>query len=45
MLDNFYDGTMRFLDWLATNLSATMLKRWMVIWLTLVIIGVLSIFP
>jgi hypothetical protein len=35
---------MRFLDWLATNLSATMLKRWMAIWLTFVIIGVFSLF-
>ena len=40
-----YDGTMQILDWLANNLTATMLKRWMVIWLTLVIIGVLSSFP
>jgi hypothetical protein len=39
-----YDGTMQILDWLAKNLTRTMLKRWMMIWLTVVIIGVVSIF-
>jgi hypothetical protein len=36
---------MRILDWLANNLTGTMLKRWMVMWLRLVIIGVASSFP
>ena len=39
-----YDGTMQILDWLANTLTTTMLKRWMIIWLTVVIIGVLSLF-
>ena len=39
-----YDGTMRILDWLANNLTSTMLKRWMIMWLMVVVIGVLSIF-
>jgi ABC-type transport system involved in cytochrome c biogenesis permease component len=39
------DGAMRILHRLADNLTATMLKRWMIIWLTMVIIGVVSIFP
>jgi hypothetical protein len=30
------------MQWLAANLTAAMLKRWMLIWLTVVIIGVLS---
>ena len=40
MLNNCYDGTMRFLDWLANHLTSTMLKRWMAIWLSLTLIGV-----
>ena len=36
-----YDGMMRILDWLANNLTETMLIRWMIIGLTVVIIGVL----
>ena len=43
-LNNWYDGTMWILDWLADNLTATMLKRWMLIWLTVVMIGVISLF-
>jgi hypothetical protein len=39
-----YDGMMRILDWLANHLTTTMLKRWMMIWLAVVIIGVLSLF-
>jgi hypothetical protein len=35
---------MRILDWLANHLTRTMLKRWMVIWLTVVIVGALSLF-
>jgi hypothetical protein len=33
------------LDWLANHLTYPMLKRWMLIWLTVVIIGVFSLFP
>ena len=40
-----YDGIMRILDWLANNLTTTMLTRWMIIELTVVLIGVLSLFP
>jgi hypothetical protein len=40
-----YDGRMRILQWLADTLTTTMLKRWMAIWLTLTIVGVLSSFP
>jgi hypothetical protein len=40
-----YDGIMRILDWLANNLTTTMLKRWMIIWLTVVIMGIVSMFP
>jgi hypothetical protein len=40
-----YDGTMRNLDWPANNLTTTMLKRWMIIWLTVVMMGIVSIFP
>jgi hypothetical protein len=36
---------MRILDWLATNLTPTMLKRSMVMWLTVVMIGVVSLTP
>jgi hypothetical protein len=36
---------MRILDWLANHLTRTMLKRWMIIWLTVVIMGVASSFP
>jgi hypothetical protein len=39
-----YDGAMQVLDWLAKNLTRTILKRWMFIWLTVVVIGVLSLF-
>jgi hypothetical protein len=35
---------MRILDWLANNLTTTMLKQWMLIWLTVLIVGALSIF-
>jgi hypothetical protein len=35
---------MRILDWLASNLTPPMLKRWMIIWLLVVIIGVLASF-
>jgi hypothetical protein len=35
---------MQVLDWLAKNLTRTMLKRWMFIWLTVVVIGALSLF-
>jgi len=35
----------RYFNRLANHLTRTMLKRWMVIWLTLVIIGVTSSFP
>jgi len=38
-----YDGRMRILDWLAKNLTGTMLKRWMIIGLALVLIGLFSI--
>jgi hypothetical protein len=34
---------MRFLDWLAGNLTGTMLKRWMMIGLALVLIGLFSL--
>jgi len=34
---------MRILDWLAKNLTGTMLKRWMIIGLALVLIGLFSI--
>ena len=40
-----YDGIMRILDWLASNLTTTMLKRWMIMWLTVVIMGIVSLFP
>ena len=39
-----YDGTMLILDWLANHLTRTMLKRWMLIWSAVVMIGVLSLF-
>jgi hypothetical protein len=39
-----YDEGMQILDWLATNLTRTMLKRWMIIWSAVVILGVLSLF-
>jgi hypothetical protein len=35
---------MQILDWLATHLTRTMLKRWMLIWSTVVMMGVLSLF-
>jgi hypothetical protein len=35
-----YDGIVQIIQWLANNLTATMLKRWMIIWLAVVIIGV-----
>jgi hypothetical protein len=35
---------MRILDWIANQLTLTMLKRWILIWLTVVIVGALSIF-
>jgi hypothetical protein len=34
---------MRILDWLANHLTATMLKRWMIIGFALVMIGLLSV--
>jgi hypothetical protein len=34
---------MRILDWLATNLTRTMLKRWMLIGAALILIGLFSI--
>jgi hypothetical protein len=36
---------MQLLDWLATNLTRTMLKRWMLIGFTLVLIGLFSLSP
>jgi hypothetical protein len=39
------DGTLRILDWLANNFTKTMLKRWMIIWFMMVVIGVLAIIP
>jgi hypothetical protein len=39
-----YDEDMQRIQWLADNLTATMLKRWMLIWLTRVMIGVFSLF-
>ena len=38
-----YDGRMRILDWLAQNLTGTMLKRWMLIGFALIVIGLLSL--
>jgi hypothetical protein len=35
---------MWILDWLANHLIRTMLKRWILMWLTVVIVGALSIF-
>jgi hypothetical protein len=40
-----YDEIMRIVPWLADHLTPTMLKRWMAIWFTLTLIGVLSSFP
>jgi hypothetical protein len=34
---------MQMLDWLATNLTRTMLKRWMMIGFALVLIGLFSL--
>jgi hypothetical protein len=42
-LPNSHDGTMRFLDWLANHLTYPMLKRWMMIGGSLVLIGLLSL--
>jgi hypothetical protein len=36
---------MRILYWLADNLTGVILKRWMIIWLPVVVIGVFSMFP
>jgi hypothetical protein len=38
-----YDGTMRILDWLANNLTHTMLKRWMIIGGSLLLLGLFSL--
>jgi hypothetical protein len=38
-----YDGTMQILDWLAKNLTATMLKRWMIIGFALILFGLFSL--
>jgi hypothetical protein len=35
---------MQVFDWLANHLTRTMLKRWMLIWSAVVILGVLSLF-
>jgi hypothetical protein len=35
---------MRILDWLATNLTRTMLKRWMIIGFALLLFGLFSLF-
>jgi hypothetical protein len=35
---------MQILDWLANHLTRTMLKRWMLIWLAVVMIGIVSLF-
>jgi hypothetical protein len=40
-----YDEDMQIIQGFAGNLTATMLKRWMIIWLTLVIFCALSIIP
>ena len=45
MLNNCYDGNMRFLDWLANHLTYTMLKRWMIIGFALVLIGLFFDIP
>jgi len=36
---------MRILDWLANHLTATMLKRWILIGFALVLIGLFSLSP
>jgi len=36
---------MQMLDWLANHLTRTMLKRWMIIGLALILIGLFSISP
>ena len=39
-----YNGSMQLLDWLANHLTPTKLTRWILIWLTVVIVGALSKF-
>jgi len=42
-LGKCYDEWMQILDWLANHLTRTMLKRWMLIGITLVLIGLFSL--